>query len=192
MKKLYLVLAALVVLNGVSYANTNVAPAMDKDQSVVVDNKAATVEDVKLLNLITTIGTMVNNGQNEEALEKCNKALVEYPKVPDLYYWRASIMTNKGEHLSALADYERAIALAPEDLQYRLMRGMCMHDLGNRSGALDEINYVIDKDPKDGSAYAMRAVVKMEMGDLEGATQDLQLANTLLDEEVKALEQTSK
>ena len=57
---------------------------------------------------------------------------------------------------------------------------------------MDEINYVIDKDPKDGSAYAMRAVVKMEMGDLEGATQDLQLANTLLDEEVKALEQTSK
>lgn len=184
MKKALLMLMILMVSGGCVFAETPVQEATKVDVQKI-DIQSEQVENVKLLNLVNTIGTLVIDERYDEAMEKCEEALKIYPNEPDLYYWRASILSDKNKHLEALADYEKAIALSPKDLNYRLKRAMCMHDLGNRTGALDELDYIFTINSQYGSAYALRAVLRMEMGDYSGANSDLELANKYFDEEIK-------
>lgn len=184
MKKLLLILGLLLVSCNVSYAQEVSAsePATVKTQ--VDEVKGESTEDVKLLNVITTIGILVVDDKLDEAFDKCNEALKIYPDNAELYSWRASVLSDKKQHFDALADIEKAVALAPDNLDYHIKRAMIMSDLGNRTGAIDEIDYVISKDPKKGTAYLMRSVFKMQMGDYSGASADLEKGNLYLDEEL--------
>lgn len=187
MKKVLMILGLMVVFGIGAYAQDVPAQVSAETEVQAVENKAD-VEEVNLLNVVTTIGILVTDEKIEDAYEKCNEALVKYPDAPELYYWRGVVLSAKGKHLEALADYEKAIALKPDNLDYHVRRGMCMSDLGNRTGAMDEFDYVINKDPKMGMAYLMRAVIKLQMGDYSGASADLEKGNLYVDEELTEID----
>lgn len=168
MKK-YLVIAGLVIglcigVSGSAYCQEN---------------------SVAKVQVITEIGTLVNAKDYNEALEKCNSAMKQYPDDYELYYWKGAIESDLGEHELAIKDLDKAIELKPDMSSLYVMRGISKSYLNDNDGAMSDFNHAIKLDPKDSSAYSMRACVKISLGDLKGANEDLEIANKLFDESVK-------
>ncbi|MBD5401373.1 tetratricopeptide repeat protein [bacterium] len=153
---------------------------------LVCGNNCTFAESLPKVSAIAEIGTLTINNNLEQALEKCNKALEEYPDNSELYYWRASIKGKMNNNKEALADYNKAVELEPGDPDLYVMRGICKSDLDDREGAIADFNKALELNPKNSSAYSMRACVKLDMGDFEGATKDLEMANSLFDNDEKS------
>lgn len=133
--------------------------------------------------IVTEIGTMVNNNNLKTALEKCNAAIQKYPDNADLYYWRASIKIANGEN--AIDDYDKAISLKPDDSKLYVMRGIYKLKLENPNDAILDFNKALELNPDNSSAYTMRACAKIEIGDMKGADEDLEKANKLYDNDLQ-------
>lgn len=144
--------------------------------------------DLEKHKAISEIGILSNAEKYEEALEKCEAALIKYPDEPELYYWSGAIKLHQGDAEDAIKDFDEAIKLNPNESSIYVMRGMTKSDIEDDNGALEDYNYALKINPKDSSAYSMRACVKLKMGDLEGANDDLNKANELYDEHERNLE----
>ncbi len=135
--------------------------------------------DLEKHKTISEIGILSNAEKYDEALQKCEAALVKYPDDPELYYWSATIKASTGDKKSALADYDKVIELNPKDGNAYVMRGICKSDLNDPIGAIEDYNKALEINPKDSSAYSMRACAKLDLGDFNGANADLEVANKL-------------
>ena len=142
-------------------------------------------DNTSKINVVTEIGTLANSKKYDEALEKCNIAMQNYPNDYELYYWKGAIESNLGNHEIAVKDFDKAIELNPKLASLYVMRGISKSYLDDTEGAMNDFNQAIKLDPKDSSAYSMRACVKIALGDLKGANDDLDMANKLFDESVK-------
>ncbi len=139
--------------------------------------------DLERYQAISEIGTLANNKNYIQALDKCIEALKKYPQEAELYYWSAVIKTRTGDIKSAIPDFDKAIELNPENSSVYVMRGVAKSDLGDNKGAIDDFDKAISLNPKDTSAYMMRACVKIEMGDMQGADEDFNMSNKLIETE---------
>ena len=137
--------------------------------------------DLEKFQMISEIGTLANNKNYIQALDKCLDALKKYPDEPELYYWSAVIKSRTGNNEDAVLDYDKAIKLKPDNSSIYVMRGVAKSDLGDNSGAIADFDEAIKINPKDTSAYIMRACVKIQMGDIQGAGDDFEASNKILD-----------
>lgn len=153
---------------------------------------AAATTDMEKIKTISEIGTLANDENYNEALEKCNLALKKYPKEAELYYWSGLIKSYLGDKKSALQDYNKLISMRPKDSSAYVMRGICKSDLDDPFGAIEDFNKAIEINPKDSSAYSMRACVKIEIGDLNGANSDMNIANKITDEIEQNMQKNDK
>lgn len=151
-------------------------------------NNFAYSNDLEKIKTISEIGTLTNSEQYQDALDKCNAAMIKYPDDAEIYYWSATIKSSMGDKQAALIDYDKAVELNPNESSAYVMRGICKSDLGDNDGAIEDYNQAIQINPKDSSAYAMRACAKLDKGDLQGANQDLNETHRLFDEEENSKE----
>lgn len=138
------------------------------------------------------IGNLVNVNNFDEALEKCDQALVKYPEEADLYRWRATIKSSKGNKEEAIKDFDKSLELKPDDDSVIVLRGVCKMESGDMEGAMADFNKAISINPKNSSAYSMRACLKLQTGDIESADEDFETSNKLYDESVKPNPQEEK
>lgn len=153
-------------------------------------NNFAYSSDMEKYQIISEIGTLSNNENYLQALDKCVEAIKKYPDEAELYYWSGVIRTKTGDSKAAMEDFNKAIDLNPNDSNLYVMRGISKSDSGDKEGAASDFDYALKLNPKDGSAYSMRACLKLEKGDFTGANSDLEMANQLFDEEL--LQEKSK
>ncbi len=146
---------------------------------ITFTTNSAFCQENNLTEEILTIGRLVNSQRYDEAMERCNSALITHPESSDLYYWRAIVKSFKDEKASSITDFDKAVKLSPENAMIYVMRGISKADLGDYDGALADYNKSIELNPNEASAYTMRACIKIETGDLKGANEDLEKANKL-------------
>lgn len=147
-------------------------------------NNFAYSSDLEKYQIISEIGTLSNNENYLQALEKCKDAMKKFPNEAELYYWSGVIRTKTGDNEAAMGDFNKAIELNPKNSSLYVMRGITKSEMGNKDGAAQDFDYALKLNPKDSSAYSMRACLKIENGDFAGANIDLEMANKLFDEDL--------
>ena len=137
--------------------------------------------DLEKFQAIAEIGTLTNNGNYMQALDKCMNAMKKYPDEPELYYWSAAIKSKTGDNKSAVLDFDKAIELNPNESSLYVMRGVAKSDLGDNKSAIEDFDKALKINPKDASAYMMRACIKIEMGDMQGADDDFKASSKIIE-----------
>src|SRR5262249_28908679 len=89
-------------------------------------------------------------GQMEEAMADCNRAVVLAPSYAPAYFERAKLQGSRQQLPEALADYSTAIRLQPHEPLYRESRTQLAWQLGNSPLQTEDLEELLRLEPNNG------------------------------------------
>ena len=95
-----------------------------------------------------------------EAIAEYDKAVLLYPRCPEVHYNRGLAYRRKGQLEQATMDYTQAIDLDPKFTAAYSNRGYANFKLGDYAGALADFHKVLELDPRNADAIKSIEVIE--------------------------------
>ena len=111
-------------------------------------------------------------GNYQEAIEWCDKALDLNPRLFSAYVIRGAAYSSKGDFDNGIADCDRAIELNPNYIAGYVNRGFAYYEKGDYDQAVADFNHAIELDSSNSILFAVRGVAYRERGDFDQAIAD--------------------
>ena len=108
-----------------------------------------------------------------EAEKSLDKAILQSPKVANLYINRALTRYNQDNLRGAMSDYDAAIEIAPNSYSARYNRGLLRANVGDDNLAIEDLNIVLELEPDNTIVLYNRALLLDNIGDYNGAIKDI-------------------
>lgn len=112
-------------------------------------------------------------GEYAEAEGSLDKAILQSPKVPNLYVNRALARYNQDNLRGAMSDYDAAIELDPNSYLAHYNRGLLRASVGEDNLAIEDLNFVLKTEPDNTIVLYNRALLLDNIGDYNGAIRDI-------------------
>lgn len=113
------------------------------------------------------------------ALQHCQKAHAEDPKLADVYFWRggAYVLLNRLDE--AIRDYNKFISVVPDEALAYKNRAIAFRSRGDLQSALQDANRAIEINPKLYEAWVVRSMTNILLGRAGQAWSDINTAINL-------------
>lgn len=122
---------------------------------------------------------LIEDGEYEKALEKCELAVKEDPTFAAAYFNRGDCLFFTDEYERAIEDYDKAIELDPNHAEAYWSRALALSALERYDEALADCDKAIELEPDSAMGYLARALVFSELGMFDEADADLEMAMSL-------------
>lgn len=121
------------------------------------------------------------SGNNREALDDFNEAILRNPKETVALRYRGLIKEKLNHVEEAIDDYSIATSIDPEYDKAYVDRGRVKHKLGRYKLAIWDFNEAIRINPYNAKAFEDRGKAKIESGDVLSGNEDIKKARQLRD-----------
>ncbi|MBR4659618.1 MAG: tetratricopeptide repeat protein [Clostridia bacterium] len=113
-----------------------------------------------------------DEGKCDDAIEKYNKCIREFPYYEGYYYSRGNAYAKQGKDEEAIKDFDKAIELKPNYSKAYYSRGMCFAKLGNYTSAIEDFSKFINQRRYDADGYNARGYAYLCDGKYNKAKND--------------------
>lgn len=144
------------------------------NEAIAAYQKAVTIEPTYSLAWVAQAGVLSATGQQEAAIEACDRALQVNSQwgssTPAIAWYNRGLALSRAEQYEAAVDaYQQALKLQPQDATSWTNQGVLLMKLGRNAEALKAHDAALKISPNDALALSNRAATLNQLGQYQAA-----------------------